>query len=192
MTRPTSPWILGRIFVDGRTVRTTPLETWWTDFDQSVTDWKCTRFYVDARDVTKESFRHHPAHSLTHNLTRNQQRLMKLLELTPIFAIGSDPREVATFQKRGARVYSIGFSRNADNYLTVSAMGPGLSRKIEGPLHLVEAAVREQGRARGEMPLALGGEILVDRIMRAVSDGRLSRRTIEFAYPSNVALTWQW
>lgn len=171
------PWVLGRFYVDDRVITTEALATWWTEFDQMITQWKSTRYYVDARDVSKESFPHHPAHWVDEKLPR----LAELLALTPIFALGDDHGAMEKLRKRGARVYSIGFVRTADDFLEVTARGPGLSRRLAGPLQHVEAAVGVRRRKTRNASLTPTGETLIDRIMRAASDGRLSPRSLDLA-----------
>lgn len=176
-TQSFAPWILGRFYVDERVIRTEALETWWTEFDQMITQWKSTRYYVDARDVSKESFPHHPAHWVENK----HPRLAELLAITPIFALGDDHGALEKFRKSGARIYSIGFVRTADDFLEVTALGPGLNRRLAGPLQHVEAAVGSGKKKTRHGVTTPTGETLIDRIMRAASKGRLSRRSLDLA-----------
>jgi hypothetical protein len=171
------PWILGRFYVDEQVICTEALETWWTEFDQMITQWKSTRYYVDARDVSKESFPHHPAFWIDNK----HPRLAELLAITPIFALGDDYRALEKLRKSGARVYSVGFVRTADDFLEVSALGPGLNRRLAGPLPHVEAAVGSRKKRSRHGATTPTGETLIDRIMRAASKGRLSRRSLDLA-----------
>jgi hypothetical protein len=161
------PWWPGRLHVDGQRLETEPLATWWTRFDQHISDWKSERVYVDARDVTPANFDHHPAKRLGPEFPR----LSALLEITPVFALGDADRRPATIP--GARVYRVGFERRADDTFWVSAHGPRMNREFSAPfLNLEKALGQRASRDR---------EWLIDRVLDAMTKGRLTRRSLDLA-----------
>jgi hypothetical protein len=163
-----APWLPGRLHVAGTVLSTEPLATWWVAFDQVITDWKQTRYYVDARDVAADGFPHHPARLLGDAFPR----LRALLAVTPVFALGDDLRAARI---PGARVYSVGFARNADDFFSASASGPGIDRRLAGPLHDIEVSLCSGGMNPDAR------EALIDRILERLTDGRLSRRSLDLA-----------
>jgi hypothetical protein len=156
------PWWPGRLHVDGHRLETEPLATWWTRFDQCISDWKSERVYVDARDVTPANFEHHPAK----RLGPDYPRLSALLEVTPVFALGN-----ATIP--GARVYRVGFERRVDDTFWVSAHGPRLNREFSAPFLSLEKAIGARASRDREW--------VIDRVLEAMTQGRLTRRSLDLA-----------
>ncbi|MFN7131350.1 MAG: hypothetical protein ACK4N5_04665 [Myxococcales bacterium] len=162
------PWAPGRLYVDGATVETDPLATFWVEFDQVVSDWKQERAYVDARDVSPKTFPHHPSRLLGEGFPR----LRALLAVTPVLALGD---AAAARAIPGARVYRVGFVRTADDYFTADAEGPGLKRHLGAPFLALEDVV---GARRGGYA---GREALIDRVLSHLTGGRLTRRSLDLA-----------
>jgi hypothetical protein len=172
------PWVPDRMVAVGAVLRTDRLATWFPDYDLMISDWKSRRQYVDARDVTKETDPRHPANLLT----ERHPHLRRLVEAMPIFALGDDhgergPGSGAWWRARGARVYTVEFIRTAEDFFLASAEGPGLDRSVSGPLFAIEDATAGAyggGRERRR-------DDLIERILLAVSDGRVDPRAMYVA-----------
>lgn len=162
------PWAPGSLHVGAAIIETDPLATWWVDFDQIISDWKQDRVYVDARDVSPATFAHHPAKLLD----GRSPRLRALLEQTPALALG-EARQARP--PPGARVYTVGFVRTADDYFSVRAEGPTMKRTLGAPFLDLEAAMEAR---HDEHP---SREALIDRILAQITDGRLTRRSLDLA-----------
>jgi hypothetical protein len=158
-----APWVPDRLACRGRVLLTEPLATWFPDFDLEISDWKDRRHYVDARDVTAATFRQHPA-TLLHE---RHVHLRKLADMTPIFALGRDPREHDRLRDLGARVYTVGFVRTADDGFEARMEGPGVKRSLTGAFRYIEDAARTG--AHGDR------EELIERILHALTDGRVDQ-----------------
>lgn len=166
-------WVPDRLVAVGAVLRADRLATWFPEYDLSISDWKTRRQYVDARDVTRETYSQHPANLLD----ERHVVLRRLVEAMPIFALGDDlgargPGSGAWWRARGARVYTVEFIRTADDFFLASAEGPGTDRRVSGPFIAVEAAMGgDEGAGRERQR-----EDLIERILLAVSDGRVDPR----------------
>jgi hypothetical protein len=164
-----APWVPDRLACRGRLLLTEPLATWYPSFDLEISDWKITRHYVDARDVTAATFPQHPA-ALLHE---RHVHLRRLVGMMPIFALGGNDLEHQRMRGLGARVYTVGFVRTADGWFKAHMEGPGVKRGLTGALRYIEDAA---GTETHDDP-----EVLIKRILHALTDGRVDQCTMDLA-----------
>lgn len=159
----TWPWYPGMVVANSRSLLTDPLATWYPEYALDLTQWKSRRFYVDSRDVDEGSWADHPGHAIP----ASKKKLRELVALAPVFALGDRPEAAASLRERGARTYEVAFSRTGGDGLAVTADGPEGRRRFSGSIH--------------ELPFDPHRYDAVNRILGAMSDGRLSERSMDLA-----------
>lgn len=159
----TRPWYPGVVVANDRSLLTDPLATWHPEYALELTQWKSRRYYVDARDVDESSWADHPGHAVP----ASKKKLRELMGLAPVFALGDRPGAAKALREHGARTYEVSFSRTGGEGLVVIADGPEGRRGFSGSIH--------------ELPFDPQRYDAVNRILRAISDGRLSERSMDLA-----------
>ena len=167
MTAP-QLWVPGELWVEpeeGRLV-TGPLAGWWIDHED-IREWKDTHAYVAAAELGDARIPH------PRTLLRDEHRhLRELLARTPLLEI---PEAVPLEAVGDATVFTVGFARNADDAFAVT-----VTRGRDQLAHVGGASI-DLEQAAG-LDVEADEEVdLFDRILRAVSGGRLDGWSISLA-----------